>query len=176
MGASEALVFGVIAMVLALPLSLIVFFKMKKKWLGCILLPISWIVSFIIIALVISAVHSCIKEYNVSKAMVGVRLLEEDTNWRFETTWLMKPDGTFYCEYDKGSNDHSVEPCGNDNYSDKGTFTRVDSVYAIKANVTPSLVIYFDMENQLVTPVYDNDTLEVIKADWNSIREYFKKP
>ena len=57
----------------------------------------------------------------------------------------------------------------------KGTFMRIDSIYAIKANVNPSFVIYFDLKNHKVTPLYDNDTIEVIHADWKLIDEYFKQ-
>lgn len=87
----------------------------------------------------------------------------------------MKPDNTYYYEYDKGSNQHHVEPCGNDIYSGKGTFTRIDSICAIKANINPDLVIYFDLDSQKVTPVYNNDTIEVIHTDWERIKEYFKQ-
>lgn len=112
---------------------------------------------------------------NESEAMVGVLLIEEDRDCRYETKWWMKPDNTFYYEFDKGSNHHKVEPCGNDSYSDKGTFIRIDSIYAIKANIFPDFIIYFDLDSQKVTPVYGNDTIEVISTDWNRIKEYFKK-
>lgn len=38
----------------------------------------------------------------------------------------------------------------------------------------PDFVIYFDLDSQKVTPVYGNDTLEVIDTKWERIREYFK--
>ena len=83
----------------------------------------------------------------------------------------MKPDNTYYYEFDKESNKHKVEPCGNDSYNDKGTFTRIDSIYAIKVNINPYFVIYFDLDGQKVTPIYDNDTIEVISTDWNRIKD-----
>ena len=107
--------------------------------------------------------------------MVGVRLIEEDRDCRFETTWWMKNDNTYFYEYDKRSNDYRVEPCGNDSYEGKGTYMRIDSIYAIKANVNPSLVIYFDLKNHKVTPIYNNDTIEVIRADWKLIEDYFNQ-
>jgi hypothetical protein len=119
--------------------------------------------------------RGCEDSSNESEAMVGIRLVEEDRNCRFETEWWMKPDNTYYYEYDKGSNQHHVEPCGNDIYSGKGTFTRIDSICAIKANINPDLVIYFDLDSQKVTPVYNNDTIEVIHTDWERIKEYFKQ-
>jgi len=120
--------------------------------------------------------RGCEDSSNESEAMVGIRLVEEDRNCRFETEWWMKPDNTYYYEYDKGSNQHHVEPCGNDIYSGKGTFTRIDSICAIKANINPDLVIYFDLDSQKVTPVYNNDTIEVIYTDWERIKEYFNRP
>ena len=59
-------------------------------------------------------------------------------------------------------------------YSDKGTFTLIDSIYASKVNINPGFVIYFDLDSQKVTPIYNNDTIEVISTDWNRIKEYFK--
>jgi len=59
-------------------------------------------------------------------------------------------------------------------YSGKGTFIRIDSIYAIQAKSNPDFVIYFDLDSQKVTPVYGNDTLEVISADWDRIKDYFK--
>lgn len=105
--------------------------------------------------------------------MVEVKLVEEDRDCRFVTTWWLKPDNTYFSEFDKGSNDHKVEPCGNDFYGDTGTFTRLDYANAIKANIYPSLVIYFDLDSLKVTPVYNNDTIEVVSADWERIKDYF---
>jgi len=105
--------------------------------------------------------------------MVGVRLIEEDRDCRFETTWWMKPDNTYYYEYEKGSHQHRVEPCGNDSYDGKGSFIRLDSIPAIKADINPSFVIYFDLDSQKVTPVYNNDTIEVIDTNWKLIKDYF---
>lgn len=38
----------------------------------------------------------------------------------------------------------------------------------------PSFVIYFDIDSMKVTPVWGEDTLEVVSADWEQIKEYFK--
>ena len=111
---------------------------------------------------------------NKEDAMVGVHLIEEYRDCRYETTWWIKPDGTYYYEFDKGISHHQVEPCGNDSYNGKGTFTRIDSSYAIKTNINPSFVIYFDLDKQKVIPVYNNDTIEVLKTDWELISKYFK--
>lgn len=119
--------------------------------------------------------RSCEASSHKADAMIQVRLVEEDRDCRFETTWWIKPDNTFFSEYDKGSNDHKVEPCGNDSYSGKGTFICIDSIYAIQARSNPDFIIYFDLDNQKVTPVYGNDTLEVIDIKWERIREYFKQ-
>ena len=164
-----------IAMGVSFLLSLIVFVKAKRKWLGCILLFITFIVLFMVSGLLFGMCRGLLDSSNESEAMVGIRLIEEDRDCRFETKWWIKPDNTYYSEYDKGSNHHQVEPCGNDSYSYKGTFTRIDSLYAIKANINPSFVIYFDLDSQKVIPVYDNDTIEVINANWERIKEYFKQ-
>ena len=107
--------------------------------------------------------------------MVGVRLVEETRDCRYERTWWMKPDDTYYFVFDKGSNSHKVEPCGNDHYRDNGKFTRIDSLSAIKTDYNPPFIIYFDLDSQKVTPIWDKDTLEVISADWSRINDYFKK-
>ena len=163
-----------IAMVVSFIISLFVFFNAKRKWLGCILQLFTFIVLFILSGLLFGMCRGWVNSSNESEAMVGVRLIEEDRDCRFETKWWMKTDNTYYYEFDKESNKHKVEPCGNDSYSDKGTYTRIDSICAIKVNINPNFVIYFDLDSQKVTPIYDNDTIEVISTDWNRIKEYFK--
>lgn len=163
-----------IAMVVSFIISLFIFFNTKRKWLGCILQLFTFIVLFIFSGMLFGMCRGWVDSSNESEAMVGVRLIEEDRDCRFETKWWMKPDNTYYYEFDKESNKHKVEPCGNDSYSDKGTFIRIDSIYAIKVNVNPNFVVYFDLDSQKVTPIYDNDTIEVISTDWNRIKEYFK--
>ena len=165
-----------VAMVVSFVISLFVFFNSKRKWLGCISQFFTFIVLMIFSGILFAMCRGCEDSSNESEAMVGVLLIEEDRDCRFETEWWMKPDNTYYYEFDKGSNQHHVEPCGNDIYSGKGTFTRIDSIYAIKANINPNLVIYFDLDSQKVTPVYNKDTIEVIHTDWERIKEYFKLP
>lgn len=164
---------SMIAMGLSFLLSLFFVFYTKRKWLGCILQFISLVVLFIFSALIFSMCRGFVRDSNVSEAMVGVRLIEEDRDCRFETTWWMKPDNTYYYEYEKGSHQHRVEPCGNDSYDGKGSFIRLDSIPAIKADINPSFVIYFDLDSQKVTPVYNNDTIEVIDTNWKLIKDYF---
>lgn len=163
-----------IAMVVSFIISVFIFFNTKRKWLGCILQLFTFIVLLIFSGMLFGMCRGWVDSSNESEAMVGVRLIEEDRDCRFETKWWMKPDNTYYYEFDKESNKHKVEPCGNDSYSDKGTFIRIDSIYAIKVNVNPNFVVYFDIDSQKVTPIYDNDTIEVISTDWNRIKEYFK--
>jgi energy-coupling factor transporter transmembrane protein EcfT len=165
----------IIAMMVSFIISLFVFFKAKRKWTGCLLQLFTFIVLFMVSGFIFAMFRGCVDSSNESEAMVGIRLIEEDRDCRFETKWWMKPDNTYYYEFEKESNHHQVEPCGNDSYSDKGTFTRIDSIYAIKANINPNLVIYFDLDCQKVTPIYNNDTIEVISTDWNLIKEYFKQ-
>lgn len=164
-----------IAMGVSFLLSLFVLFNTKRKWLGCILQFFSFIVFFVISCAILSMYRGCVGASNASEAMVGVRLIEEDRDCHYETTWRMKPDDTYYYEFDKGSNHHQIEPCGNDSYSGKGTFTRIDTVYAIKANINPTFIIYFDLDCQKVTPVYDGDTIEIVSANWERIKNYFQK-
>ena len=164
-----------ITMVVSFIISLLVFFNAKRKWLGCILQFFTFIALLIFSGMLFGMCRGFVDSSNESEAMVGVRLIEEDRDCRYETKYWMKPDNTYYYEYDKGSNHHQAEPCGNDSYSDKGTFTRIDSIYAIKVNINPTFIIYFDLNSQKVTPVYDNDTIEVVSANWERIKEYFKQ-
>lgn len=164
-----------IAMGMSFLLSLFVLFNTKKRWFGCILQFFSFIIFFIIFCAILSICRGCVRISNATESMVGVRLIEEDRDCQYETTWWMKADETYYYEYDKGSNHHRVEPCGNDSYYGNGSFKRIDSVFAIKANINPTLIVYFDLDSQKVIPVYGNDTIEVISIDWKRIREYFKQ-
>lgn len=164
-----------IAVVVSFIISLFVFFNVKRKWLGCLLQFFTFIALYLFSVLLFGMCKEWVASDNESEAMVGVLLIEEDRDCQFETKWWMKPDNTYYFEFDKESNHHKVEPCGNDSYSDKGTFTRIDSIYAIKVNINPDFVIYFDLDSQKVIPVYDNDTIKVISTDWNRIKEYFKQ-
>ena len=138
-----------ITMVVSFIISLLVFFNAKRKWLGCILQFFTFIALIIFSGMLFGMCRGFVDSSNESEAMVGVRLIEENRDCRYETKYWMKPDDTYYYEYEKGSNKHKVEPCGNDSYSG-------------------------DLDNQKVTPVYGNDTLEVISADWDRIKDYFK--
>ena len=152
-----------IAMVVSFIISLFVFFNAKRKWLGCILQFFTFIALIIFSGMLFGMCRGFVDSSNESAAMVGVRLIEEDRD-------------TYYYEYEKESNKHKVEPCGNDSYSGKGTFIRIDSIYAIQARSNPDFIIYFDLDGQKVTPIYNNDTIEVINANWKRIKEYFKCP
>jgi len=163
-----------IAMGLSFLLSFCVFFYTKRKWLGCILQFVTFVVILIFTGMVFTMCRGCVRDSNTSEAMVGVKLVEEDRDCRYKTTWWIKPDNTYYYEYEKESNQHKVEPCGNDSYDGNGTFVRLDSIFAIKANINPSFVIYFDLDSQKVTPIFNNDTIEVIRIDWKLLRDYFK--
>ena len=174
MGPSEGYFYSMIAAGLAFLLSLFVFFNIRRKWVGCILQFLTFILSFGFIVILLVMFRSCEASSHKTKAMIQVRLVEEDRDCRFETTWWIKPDNTFFSEYDKGSNDHKVEPCGNDFYGDKGTFARIDSAYAIKVNINPSFVIYFDLDSMKVTPIWGKDTLEVVSTNWELVKDYFK--
>lgn len=164
-----------IAMGLAFLLSLIVLFKIQKKWLGCILQFFTFIGLVLIFTFIMTMFSTCQETTNIAEAMVGVRYVEESRDCRYETTWWMKPDNTYYSVFDKGSNGHQVEPCGNDHYGDNGTFTRIDSLYAIKTDYNPPFIIYFDLDSMIVTPVWGEDTLEVVETDWDQIKNYFKQ-
>ena len=175
MGLDEQYIGVIIAMGLAFLLSLVVFFKIQRKWLGCILQVLSFI-GFSLIFISAIAIFGIFREASEkAKAMVGVRLVEETRDCRYERTWWMKPDDTYYLVFEKGSNSHKVEPCGNDYYGDSGNFTRVDSIYAIKTDYNPLFIIYFDINSMKVTPIWDEDTLEVVSTDWDRIKDYFKK-
>ena len=167
--------FGIMfAMGLAFLLSLVVFFKIQRKWLGCILQVLSFIGFSLILIFILAMFGTCQEASEETGAMIGVRLVEETRDCRYERTWWMKPDDTYYFVFDKGSNSHKVEPCGNDHYGDRGTFKRIDSLCAIKTDYNPPFVIYFDLDSQKVTPIWDKDTLEIISADWDRINDYFK--
>lgn len=169
--------FGImIAVGLAFLLSLFLFSNTQRKWLGCTLKFASFIVLTFIFIFILVMFGTCQEASSESGAMVGVRYVDETRDCQYETTWWIKPDNTYYSIFDKGSNDHKVEPCGNDHYSDKGTFTRIDSINAIQTDYNPPFIIYFDLDNQKVTPVWGEDTLEVVEANWELIKEYFKQP
>ena len=174
MGLNEQYFGIIIAIGLAFLLSLFVFFKIQRKWLGCILQLLSFIGFSLILIFILVMFGMCQETLGKTRAMVCVRWIEETRDCRYERTWWMKPDNTYYLVFDKESNSHKVEPCGNDHYGDKGSFSRIDSICAIKMDYNPSFVIYFDLDSMKVTPVWDEDTLEVISADWDRINDYFK--
>lgn len=173
MGPNEGYLFSMIAIGLAFLLSLYVFFNTKRKWLGCVFQLFSFIGASLILIFLFVMFGIFQETLEESSAMVGVRQVDETRDCRYERTWWMKPDDTYFLIFDKGSNDHRVEPCGNDHYRDKGTFTGFDFGHAIKLDYNPPFVIYFDLNSQKVTPIWDADTLEVVSADWDRIKEYF---
>ena len=172
MGAGEGYIIGTIALLLALFLSVIVFLKFRKKsvLLGCLL----QLISFLILWFGIIGLFELRKPILRSGAMVCVRSVNEDGNCRFEETYYFKTDGTYYFDYEKSSSDNTGTPCGNDSWGDNGSYERIDSCLAIKANSNPSFIIYFDLNKREVVPVLYNDTLDVIDADWERIIDFFK--
>lgn len=163
-----------IAMGLSLLLSFVILFKVQRKWLGCILQLLSFVGFSIIFIFILAMFDKCQEASRETGAMVGVKLVEETRDCRYERTWWMKPDNTYYAVFDKGSNDHQVEPCGNDHYGDNGNFTRLDSACAIKTDYNPPFIIYFDLDSMKVIPIWGEDTLEVVSTDWELIKVYFK--
>ena len=175
MGPNEGYVISIILAILAFLLSFIVFRFFKKKWcLGCFLQLIVFCILFFAFNAVYIFISCGIGE---SGAMVCVEHVSEDRYCRFKQTFWIKTDGTYYYEFDKGSHEQSEEPCGNDSWSDKGTYSRIesDSINGIKTHSNPNIEIYFDIKKQEVTPLWDGDTLEVLSADWERIKEYFKQ-
>lgn len=175
MGPSEGYFWGMIAAGMAFLLSLYVFFRTERKWLGCILQFFFFIVFTLVFSFLLSMFNTCKGTSYKAEAMVAIKAVEEDSICRIEEEWWVKADGTYFYQYDKSSSHLSQELCGNDIYHDNGTYTHLDSAYAIKVNVNPPLVIYFDLDKQKVTPLYNNDTLDVIETDWSVIKEYFRQ-
>lgn len=172
MGPSEGYVVGVVAVIVAFLLSFLVYRITRSKLSGCFLQFIVFVVLFFILIL---GFH-IINDYNGSTgSMICVEYVEEDTSCRSQRTWWIKPDKTFYFKYDIGSNGHEETPCGNDSYSERGTYMRLDSIYAIKTNEITPVTIYFDLKKQRATPIINNDTIKVISMDWNLITEFFMK-
>lgn len=174
MGPNEGYIWGLLGFGIAFLLSFIIHFIIRRRWLGCILQLLVFIVLSISIMTFLVSFRGCASAFEEMDAMVSVRLIEETRDCRYERTWWMKPDNTYYLVFDKGSNNHKVEPCGNDHYGDRGTFTRIDSICAIKTDYNPPFIIYFNLDSQKVTPVWGEDTLEVVSVDWKRINEYFK--
>lgn len=169
---------SMIGMVIAFLLSIFVFRLFRRKWLGCIVQFLSFILLFLVVTTIVNIyVNMSISPAHKENSMVGVRLTEEDSSCRVINEWWMKSDNTYYFECNKGINDHpeTVVPCDVELWGDKGTFMRLDSIYAIKVEINPPLTIYFDLDSQKVTPVYNNDTIEVISTDWELVMEYFKQ-
>ena len=91
--------FGImIAMGLAFLFSLVIFFKIQRKWLGCILQFFSFI-GFSLILIFIFALFGIVREISSeADAMVGVGMVEETRDCRYERTWWMKPDDILISE------------------------------------------------------------------------------
>jgi len=171
MGPNEGYIISMLAIGVAFFLSVFVFHKFRKKWyLGCFLQLVAFCILFC--AFVAGYLYFS-RKIGKSGAMLCIESIEESQNCRFQQRWWVKPDGTFYFEYDKGSYEHNVTPCGNDSYRDKGSFYRLDSVNALKMNINPTFMIYFDLNRKKIVPIWGKDTLKVINADWQLINEYF---
>lgn len=174
MGLGEQYFLSFLAAGLAFLLSLVVFFRTRTRCLGCILQFLSFIGLLLIFSFFLVMYNISEESTGQTGAMISVRSVEETRDCRYERTWWMKPDNTYYLLFDKGSNSHKVEPCGNDRCGDYGKFSSIDSIHAIKMDYNPSFVIYFDLDSQKVTPMWDKDTLEVVDIDWEKIKKYFK--
>lgn len=168
---------SVIVTVLAFVLSLFVHRIIKKRWLGCLMQFLVFIVIFCILVPVSHVVMDMVSSSHKEGAMVDVWYTEENRNCRIQNEWWIKPDGTYYYECDKGITDNpeTVIPCDIELWGDNGKFQHIDSITAINLYANPSFIIYFDLDNQKVTPMWGKDTLEVVSVDWDKVKEYFKK-
>ena len=75
-----------ITMVLAFLLSLVVFFRIQRKWLGCILQILSFIGFSLILTFILAMFGTCQEVSEETEAMVSVRLVEETRDCRYERT------------------------------------------------------------------------------------------
>lgn len=167
---------SLIVTVLAFVLSLFVHRITKKRWLGCLMQFLAFIVIFCLLVPVSHVVMDFVSSSHKDGAMIGVRYTEQDRNCKIQNEWWIKPDGTYYYECDKGITDNpeTVAPCDIELWGDKGTFTRIDSIHGVSININPQFVIYFNLDKQKATPVWGEDTLEVVSTDWELVKEYFK--
>jgi len=150
-------------------------YKRWEKWgcaLGCLLQPIVWFVLTMLIITPISLVKGCEQEQGT---MLCIRNIEEDRDCRYEEIWYLKTDGSISYHYDKGSNDHKTEPCGNDTYWENLDvfFDHVDSVPMLKFYHIGDIKVYLDLKNRKAFSTFNNDTIEVVSADWDAIEKYF---
>ena len=167
---------SLIVAVLAIILSLFVHRLFKKRWLGCLVQFFVFIVIFCVLVPVSHIVMDIVSSSHKDGAMIGVRHTEQDRNCKIQKEWWLKPDDTFYFECDEGitENPETVVPCDIELWGDYGNYHRIDSVYAVKMDYNPLFLIYFDLDSMNVTPVWGEDTLEVVSIDWERIKEYFK--
>lgn len=149
-----------------------------KRWnkfgafLGCLIQSIVLVCFMVLITTPYSLFRGCQQE---GGTMLCIRNVEEDRDCRFEEMWYLKSDGSISYHFDKESNDHHVEPCGNDSYWERldVSFARNDSVPILTYYHIGDIKIYFDLDEHKVTPTFNNDTIEVISVNWDMVEQFF---
>ena len=161
---------GAVMLLLAVVIPTWGYRRWRRKGLigGCLSLPLVGIV----IIMVMIGVYAALSNDSHDDAMAYVRYVEEDRDCHFEERWFLNTDGTCYYEHDKGSHDHAVQPCGNDTYGYELSMTRVDSCLAPKIS---DLIVYFNLNQRTVTPVYHQEEIEVVSVDWEKVEAFFQR-
>lgn len=158
-----------VMLLLTVAIPLMAYKRWRRKGLvwGCLSLPVIGIILFFVTI----GIYATLTDISHKNAMAYVRYVEEERDCRFEERWFFSADGTCYYEYDRGSHDHAVEPCGNDTFGHELATTRVDSCYAVK---TSDLIVYFNFNQRVVTPMYHGQKIEVVNVDWEKAAKFFR--
>lgn len=172
---TSMIVFMVLAIVLllasfALPVLAFRRWRLKGAVLGCLA---QFVVFLLTLTLLFGVFIFIDNAFNTWNSMLVVSNVEEDQCCRYEQTWYLKPDGTVYYKYDKGSHDHAPEPCGNDSHSATFEIRRDSSSHSLSVmGISCDLYLSVDVKNHTISPIGMIGKTEVLKVDWEQIEEY----
>lgn len=148
---------------------------MHKRWkgcfLGCLIQPI-FIVVASFLALGIIEIHQKSAITKLQKAaMVTLRTKGTDGNAKHTFLWYLKADEECFCEPEETS-DFVLKESERYEVSKLFDIVPLDS---FRVCVDDRIIVKFDLENRKVTASEDDDSIEVVRVDWDKVNSYFSK-
>ena len=152
-----------------------IFGFMRKSWKGCLLGCL--VQPFICVVIVMLAVGVTIlhQQYSIRKlrreAMVTIKKTETDSLSEQTSIWYLKPDEECFFEYKKTSGSkfkHSDE-------NEKMELFDIVPLDSFRVCVDDRIIVKFDLESRRVTASEDDESIEVVRVDWDKVNSYFSR-
>ncbi|MBO4642400.1 MAG: hypothetical protein J5661_06045 [Bacteroidaceae bacterium] len=148
---------------------------MHKRWKGCMYGCLVQPVFIVVILLLAYGIIDFRQKSSVRKlrkaAMVTLRKTEKKGKTENTHTWYLKPDEECFYEYKITPNPRPSDVEGNE---DTKLFDIVP-LDSFSVCVDDRIIVKFDLESRRVTASEDDESIEVVRVDWDKVNSYFSR-